>query len=176
MIKLIFLIIVLNQLCLYAYLINFDAYRSVDSSFTDSLINRSNSRYTTCLFSKPPRNTNSGERKTTAFKRNGDAIKRKKPTETYVKRRTSAIRKPNTTPLKENSEPKIIQTDKDNIDDSVSNMRQKNYASKSISGESIIDCRRFSLDSVKTFTFEGSYDDTMIAPVFGLPGIEIICS
>jgi len=52
--------------------------------------------------------------------------------------------------------------------------KQKNYAAKTIFGQNIIACRDFSIDTQKTFTFEGSYEDINIAPIFGLPEIAFI--
>ena len=56
------------------------------------------------------------------------------------------------------------------LNNPTSKTHQKNFGTRSISGDTIIDCRPFSIDSPKTFTFEGSFDDSKVAPIFGIPG------
>lgn len=50
----------------------------------------------------------------------------------------------------------------------------KSFASTTIAGENIVNCRSFTLDNIKSFKFEGSYDNSMVAPIFGLPEIAFI--
>jgi len=51
---------------------------------------------------------------------------------------------------------------------------QRTYAKQTVWGQNIINCRKFSLDTLKTFSFLGSYTSTKAAPVYPSPEVAFI--
>ena len=52
--------------------------------------------------------------------------------------------------------------------------QQLSFAKKTVWGQNIINCRRFSLDTQKRFTFLGSFTSTKAAPVYPSPEVAFI--
>ena len=52
--------------------------------------------------------------------------------------------------------------------------KPQNFASKTITGETIIECRDFNIDAQREFEFCGGYKNLATLPVYGLPEIAFI--
>lgn len=55
-----------------------------------------------------------------------------------------------------------------------SDQEPQNFASKTVTGETIIECRDFNIDAQREFEFCGGYKSLATLPIYGLPEIAFI--